>query len=56
MDNYIIVDIDAVMGYIIQPLNRSPMKYTEAIQNKVLRCSRVPDEYVFKGIFIKGLP
>lgn len=38
-----------------QPLNKSHTKYAEALYNKVVRCDRVYDEYMLKGIFIEFL-
>lgn len=51
----VIAETDAEILRFTQPPTKSPTEYAEALWNKALRCDRVYDEYVLKGIFIEGL-
>lgn len=52
--NNFIAKTDAALRRYIPPSTVFPMKYAEALRNKSLKCSKVYDAYVLKGIFIDG--
>lgn len=51
----IVSETDASMMQFTQPLNKLATEYSEALWNNALRCERVNDEYVLKGVLIEGL-
>lgn len=59
LDTYATEDItagtDADMIGLTHTANKSRMEYAEAQWNTSLRCDRVYDEYVLRGILIEGL-
>lgn len=53
--HYVIAKTDADIMQITQPSNTSAMEYANGMSNKALRCNRVNDKYVLKGILIECL-
>lgn len=51
----VIAKVEDEALYFTQPSNMTPKEYAEALWIKELRCHHDYDEYVVKGILIKGL-
>lgn len=50
-----ITETDGDMVHFTQPSSQSPAEYAGDVWDRVLRCHRVYDKYLLKGIFLEGL-